>query len=169
MPSNQFLSQDAVGFSFEEETLFINLASESSALALSAIQVPAGIMKKAGRVVAAFIGVGAPSVSASGYVSGTVDANVRINSALVLSTAPAIHMAGSAGQVGRRATNIAGQVGQSAAAVSAVSGVVNQASAAFSAGAMISIDYNLRSMGSAAAGAAGTGFYVGVVVRYETT
>jgi hypothetical protein len=49
------------------------------------------------------------------------------------------------------------------------SAVVNQASAFASAGNMISIDYNLRSVGSAAAGAAGTGFYVGVVVRYETT
>ncbi len=158
MPANQFLSQDTVGFTFDEETLFISLANESSALTGSAIQVPAGIMKKPGRINNVFIGVGTPAVSASGFVSGTVDAQVRINSAAVLATLPAITMVGSAGAAGRRATNLGG----------GTSAVVNQASAAFSAGAMISIDYNLRSVGSAAATAAGTGFYAGVVVRYET-
>ena len=159
MPSNQFLSQDAVGFGYEEDSFFISLANESSALTGSATQVPAGIMKKNGRIANVFIGVGTPAVSASGFVSGTVDAQVKINSAAVLSTLPAITMVGSAGAAGRRATNAGG----------GTSAVVNQASAFASAGNMISIDYNLRSVGSAAATAAGTGFYVGVVVRYETT
>ncbi|CAB4142932.1 hypothetical protein UFOVP434_52 [uncultured Caudovirales phage] len=159
MPANNFLSQDAVGFTFDEEVLYFMTANETSAHGISGATIPVGIMKKPGRIAAAFVGVGTPAVSASGFVSGTVDAQVRINSATVMSTLPSIAMAGSAGQAGRRATNFGG--------AGVTSGVVNQASAAFSAGAMISIDYNARSVGSAAATAAGTGVYVGVLVRYE--
>jgi hypothetical protein len=157
MPSNKFLSNDTVGYRFEEVTFTASLVNESSALAGSAIQIPVAITPRAGRIVAAFIGVGTPAVSASGFVSGTVDAQVRINSAAVLSTLPAIAMAGSNSAAGRKATNAGG----------GVSGVPNTASSLFSAGAMISVDYNARSVGSAAAGAAGTGLYIGVTVRYE--
>jgi hypothetical protein len=157
MPANNFLSQDAVGYTFDEEVFYFALANESSALTGSATLVPLGIAKKAGRIADVFIGVGTPAVSASGFVSGTVDVQARVNSAAVMSTLPSIVMAGSAGAAGRKATNNGG----------GVSGVVNQASAAVAKGGMISIDYNARSVGSAAAGSAGTGLYVGVVVRYE--
>jgi hypothetical protein len=102
------------------------------------------------------IGVPVPAVSASGFVSGTVDAQVNINSAAVLSTLPAIAMVGSAGAVARKTTLTGG----------GTSAVVNQNSCYFSAGDCISVDYNARSVGSAAATAAGTGLYVGVRVRY---
>ena len=157
MALNNFLSQDTVGYSFDEEIFVVSLANESSALTGSATQVPAGIAKRAGRIADVFIGVGTPAVSASGFVSGTIDAQVRINSAAVLSTNPAITMAGSAGAAGRKATNAGG----------GTSAVINQASATFAKGGMISVDYNMRSVGSAAATSAGTGLYIGVVVRYD--
>lgn len=158
MPSNNFLSQDAAGFTYDEEIVMFAFANESSALTGSATLVPAKLTARAGRVVGAFIGVATPATSASGFVSGTVDAGVRINSAAVLSTNPSIVMAGSAGQAVRKSTNASG----------GTSAVVNAASAAFVAGAQISIDWNARSVGSAAAGAAGTGLYVGVVLRYDS-
>lgn len=160
MPANQFLSQDTAGFAFDEETLYFMTPLETSAHGISATGVPVGILRKPGRIQNVFIGVGTPAVSASGFVSGTVDANVRLNSATICTTLPSINMVGSAGAAGRRNTLV------SASGVTPA--VINPASNSAAAGTMISIDYNARSVGSAAAGAAGTGIYVGVVVRYET-
>tara|TARA_R110000868_G_scaffold4119_7_gene25019 strand:+ start:2717 stop:3199 length:483 start_codon:yes stop_codon:yes gene_type:complete len=159
MPSNTFLSQDAAGVTYDEEVVIFAFAQESSALTGSAAaSVPVKIAHRAGRVVGCFIGVATPATSASGFVSGTVDAGVRINSAAVLSTNPSIVMAGSAAQAIRKSTNAGG----------GVSAVVNAGSAAFVAGAQISVDWNARSVGSAAAGAAGSGLIVGVLLRYDS-
>lgn len=158
MPSNTFLSQDASGLTFDEEIVMFNFASETSAHTGSATLVPVKVTHRAGRVMGAFIGVAAPAVSASGFVSGTVDAGVRINSAVVLSTNPAIVMVASTSLATRKSTNAGG----------GTSAVVNANSAAFVAGAQISIDWNARSAGSAAAGAAGAGLYVGVLLRYDS-
>jgi hypothetical protein len=160
MADRLFLSNDSTvsggGIESDEEVLFFSFANESSALTGSAINVPLGIAKANGRIADVFIGVVAPAVSASGFVSGTVDATVKINSATALSTNPAITMAGSAGAATRKSTIAGG----------GTSAVVNVASANFSAGDAISIDWNARSVGSAAAGAAGTGLYLGVKLRY---
>lgn len=161
MPNRLLLSNDSTvsggGIQPDEEVLFFTWANETSAHGtLSATLVPVGIAKANGVISDVFVGVVLPAVSASGFVSGTVDATVNINSAAVLSTAASILMAGSAGAAVRKASNNGG----------GVSAVVNTASAAFSAGDQISIDYNSRSVGSAAAGAAGKGLYVGVTVRY---
>jgi hypothetical protein len=153
------LTNDAVdpsGFSYVEEVFTWNVASETSVMAASATLLPIAAMKANGRIVNAFIGLVTPPVSASGFVSGTVDATFRINSAEVLSTLPSIPMAGSAGAATRKSTNAGG----------GVSAVVNTASASFSAGDQISFDYNARSVGSAAAGATSKGLYATVVVRY---
>lgn len=155
-----FLSNDAVGggIDFNEATFYFGFASESSAAGTaSATLVPLFVAPENGRIVDCFVGVVLPAVSASGFVSGTQEANVRINSVQILSTVPAINMAGSAGQAVRKSTNAGG----------GVSAVVNWGSATFSAGDQISIDYNSRSVGSAAAGAAGKGLQVGVKVRYS--
>lgn len=160
MPSRIFLSNDGLpgvgGVTFDEEYFQFGQASETSALAGSASLVPLFIAKQNGVIADVVVGVALPGVSASGWVSGTVDATVRINSAAVCSTNPAINMAGSAGQATRKSTNSGG----------GVSAVVNVASAAFSAGDQISVDWNARSVGSAAATAAGQGFTGGVIIRY---
>ena len=170
MASRVFLSNDSTisggGVQTDEEIFFFSFANESSALGganASATLVPVAIAKAPGVISDVFVGVVLPPVSASGFVSGTVDAGVRINSAAVLSTNPAIAMAGSAGQAVRVATNTP----PNAASGLITSAVVNVASAAFSTGDQISIDWNTRSVGSAAAGAAGKGLYLGVVVRYN--
>lgn len=156
-----FLSNDSTittgGIEFDEELLFFNFANETSALTGSATLVPLGAAKAPGVIADAWISVVTPATSASGFVSGTVDIQVNINSAAVLSTQPAIVMAGSAGQATRKSTIAGG----------GTSAVVNTASAAFSAGDAISINWNARSVGSAAAGAAGTGLYATVRLRYS--
>jgi hypothetical protein len=159
MADRFFLSDDSAnpaGIGYNEEIFTWNVASETSVMNGSATLLPVGVMKQNGRIVDAFIGVVAPALSASGFVSGTIDATFRINSAEVLSTLPAIVMAGSAGQATRKSTNAGG----------GVSAVVNAASANFSAGDQISFDYNARSVGSAAAGATAKALYASVVVRY---
>ena len=161
MANRLLLSNDSTvsggGIQPDEEVLFFSWAGESSAHGtLSATLVPLGVAKANGVISDVFIGVVLPAVSASGFVSGTTEAQVNINSAAVCSTVPLINMAGSAGQAVRKSTNAGG----------GTSAVVNVASATFSAGDQISIDYNSRSVGSAAAGAAGKGFFAAVVVRY---
>ena len=160
MPDRIFLSNDSTitggGIEADEEVFFFSFANESSAHTGSAINVPLANAKANGRIVDVWIATVAQAVSASGFVSGTVDATAKINSATVLSTNPAIAMVGSAGAVARKTTLTGG----------GTSAVVNVASANFSAGDAITIDWNARSVGSAAAGAAGTGLTVGVKVRY---
>jgi hypothetical protein len=154
-----FLSNDAAGYSFEEAEFTYDFASETSVHGNSAAVIGiAGPMKRAGKIVDVAIGVVRPATSASGFVSGTVTATMRINSAAVCSTDPAIPMAGSAGQAVRVSTN---------SSTVATSAVVNAASAAFAQGAQLQFDYNARSVGSAAAGATGTGFSLTCRVRYD--
>jgi hypothetical protein len=159
MSDRLFLSNDTVGGGVRkhEETFHFYLASESSALTGSATLLPRFIAPQAGRVVDFFIGVVRPALSASGFVSGTVDAGLRINSASILTTAPAIAMAANSAAAVRKSTNAGG----------GTSAVITVASSRFSAGDMISYDYNARSVGSAAAGAAGIGLYGGITVRYD--
>ncbi len=171
MADRLFLSNDGLtsaqipGYDFHEEIRFFSLANESSALASSATLVPVFLADKPGRIVDFWIGVVTPAVSASGFVSGNVSATVNINSAAALSTPPAIiGPVGSAGAAGRQTTNTT--FTSAAGKPSPVSAVVNPLSANFSAGDMISINYNLQSAGSAAATAAGTGFYAAVKLRY---
>ena len=164
MADRKFLSNDSTvsggGIQEDEEVLFYSWANESSAhgagAACSATLVPLGIAKANGVISNVYIGVVLPAVSASGFVSGTVDANVNINSAAVCATGPSILMAGSAGAAVRKNTLSGG----------GVSAVLTAASAVFSAGDQISLDFNSRSVGSAAAGAAGKGFYAAVTLRY---
>jgi hypothetical protein len=157
----QILSNDSTisggGVEFDDEIFTFNFANETSALTGSATLVPIVNAKAPGVIADVWIGTVAQAVSASGFVSGTVDAQVNINSAAVLSTLPAINMVGSAGQVVRKTTLTGG----------GVSAVVNLASASFSAGDAISLNWNARSVGSAAAGAAGAGLYVSVRLRYK--
>ena len=148
----------------DEQMFFYNpQVSETSAAtgATSAQIVPLFIAKAPGRVVDAFVAVAQTAVSASGFVSGTVNANVRINSATILSTQPAIPMAAASAANNRSRTNNA-----TTSLAATVSAVVNAASATFQQGDQISIDYGVISAGSAAAGLGVTGVSVGVVVRY---
>lgn len=172
MADRIFLSNDNLtsaqvpGYQYHEEHRHWQQASETSALTGSATLVPVFIAPANGRIVDFYIGVVTPAVSASGFVSANVSADLRINSAAVCSTQPLIKgPLGSAGAAGRQTTITT--FTSAAGKPSPVSAVVNVASAAFSAGDMISIDYNLQSAGSAAAGAAGTGFYAGIKVRYD--
>ena len=158
-------SAQIAGYNYHEATHVFALANESSALTGSATLVPVFLAPDNGRIIDFYIGVVSPAVSASGFVSGNVSADVRINSAPVCSTQPQIvGPLGSAGAAGRQTTNTT--FTSAAGKPSPVSAVINVNSAVFSAGDAISIDYNLVSGGSAAAGTAGKGFYAAVKVRY---
>lgn len=165
MADRIFLSNDATssaqsGTENDEEVFILNpVVNETSALANTTVTLAQlTTAKKNGRVVEFWIGTAVgPAVSASGFVSGSLSANLRINSVSCLSTLPAIvGPATSAGAAGRKTTNAGG----------GVSGVVNAASGVFSAGDQFAVDYVWQSAGSAAAGAAAAGFYVGMTVRY---
>lgn len=157
MADELVLSNDSAGFQLAARTYVFNSVSETSVHGVSAAVVPLFQAQASGRISDFQIGVVLPAVSASGFVSGTVDATLRINSVACLSTNPSIAMAGSAGQAARAATNVSGAL--------AVSGVVNVASGAVVPGDQVQMDYNARSVGSAAAGAAGKGFYATVTFR----
>lgn len=151
-------------FGYEEPYFYSPMVSETSAAtgATSAQVVPLFIAAHPGTIVDCIVGVAQTAVSASGFVSGTVNANVRVNSASVLSTQPAIAMAAASAANNRSITNNGtGSLG------TVTSAVVNAASAAFNKGDEISIDYGVISAGSAAAGQATKGLYVGVTVRYN--
>ena len=117
-----------------------------------------GVAKRPGRIVDAFV-VATPGLSVSGFVSGTVSANVRINSVSALSTLPGIVMATSAGDYIQKATN--------KSANGATSAVVNSASANFSAGDVITVDFTTQSGNSGTIASVGQGMVVGVLVRYS--
>lgn len=157
MADELVLSNASAGYTLAARTYVFNFASETSAHGVSAAVIPLFQAAGSGRISDFQIGVVLPAVSASGFVSGTVDATLRINSVACLSTNPSIAMAGSAGQAARIATNVSGAL--------AVSGVVNVASGAVVPGDQVQMDYNARSVGSAAAGAAGKGFYATVTFR----
>lgn len=160
MPSDEiFLSNTLSGYDYNEESFVYNFVSETSVHGNSGTRYELGQAPRSGRITSFEIGVVAPATSASGFVSGTVGATLRVNSAAVCSTDPAIAMAGSAGQA-VRTTSIT-------SAVNVVPGVVNAASGAVNKGDQLSLDWNARSVGSAAAGAAGVGFCAVVRVRYS--
>ena len=171
MADRLFLTDDTVGYSYDDpnNAVFFQLrAADTSAHGFSAGNVEClGPMPANGRVVDFQIHVNAPAVSGSGFVSGTVDALLRLNSANIMTTNPSISMAGSASAVwpNGTATNRA-QSASAAGIVFVTSGVINGASAAFSAGDYLSIDWNARSVGSGAPTSAGTGLRAYVVVRY---
>lgn len=148
-----------------EETLFFNpMLSETSAAtaATSAQLVPLFQAAHPGTITDCYVGVAATAVSASGFVSGTINANVRINSTTALSTLPSIPMAAASAATTRSMTN-----NSLSSVATTVSAVVNTASATFNKGDQISIDYGVISAGSAAAGVSAKGVYVGVVIRYN--
>ncbi len=159
MASELFLSNDAAGFAYLEETFTYNFVSETSVHGNSGTRFSLGQVPRSGKIVQFEIGVVAPAVSASGFVSGTVGATLRVNSAAVCSTDPTIDMAGSAGAAVRK-TSITSAAGIVPAAINAASAAVNK-------GDQLALDFNARSVGSAAAGAAGVGFYATVKVRYD--
>lgn len=170
MADRKILSNDTVtaplkqGLATDEEVFTFGQLSETSALTGSAV-VPLFIAKQNGRIVDLVIGVVAPAVSASGFVSANVSADVKINSVPVCSTTPQIYgPVASAGAATRKVTNA---VSTSAAGNPApTSAVINLASSYFSTGDQVALSYNMVSGGSAAAGTAGTGFYAQVRVRY---
>lgn len=166
-----YLSNDSTssggGIHADSEEFFYNpQVSETSAAtaATSAQIVPLFIAKGPGRVKDVFVAVAQTAVSASGFVSGTVNANVRINSVTVCSTQPAIPMAAASAASNRSRTN-----NSTTSLATTVSAVINQNSATFVQGDQISIDYGVTSAGSAAAGLPVTGVSVGVVVRYTAS
>lgn len=159
MAKRLFLSNESnTGYHYDEEIFNFRFDGDTSVHANSAVDVcVAGPMKGTGEIIEFAIGVTKIATSASGFVSATVDAQLKINSVACLSTQPAIAgPVASAGVAVRAATNAGG----------GVSGVVNSASAVFSAGDFISLDWEGVSTGSAAATATGTGFYAAVKVRY---
>lgn len=153
------------GIHQDEQTFYPSIQlSETSAItgATSAQIVPLFIAKANGRITDLQLGLAQTAVSASGFVSGTANANIRINSQTICSTQPAIGMASASAANNRSRTNNA----TSSNGV-ITSAVINVASANFSAGDQISYDYGFLSAGSAAAGLGATGLYLGVTVRYE--
>lgn len=153
------------GIHADEQMFFYDpMVNETSAAtaATSAQLVPLFIAKAPGRITDCFVAVAQTAVSASGFVSGTVNANVRVNSAVALSTQPSIPMAAASAASNRSRTN-----NSTTSLATTVSAVVNVASASFLQGDQISIDYGVTSAGSAAAGLGVTGVSVGVIVRYN--
>lgn len=160
MPARIYLSNDADGQNFVEDEFHYSWVSETSAHGLSATLLSlCGPMTADGEIVDVVLGVVRPALSASGFVSGTVDFDVKINSATCLSVLPAIAMVATSATAVRVNTN-----GTAAAATPAT---INTGSNRFSAGDQICVNYNARSVGSAAAGAAGIGLYAVVKVRYN--
>jgi len=152
-------------YDYDEEVFTFGLANATSANTGSAQHVISFVAKRHGRISDFYIRA-VPAVSASGFVSANLTANVRINSVSALSTLPVIDgPVGSAGAATAKATNVGGT--SAAGNPGPVSAVINSASANFSAGDLVSIEYNLQSGGSAAAGTAGTGFAGTIVVRYS--
>lgn len=175
MADNLILSNDALGYEFYEETIEFPTCvplplNDASALAFStsAAPAPVRVMNRPGRIIDFGFGVVNPAVSASGFVSGTIDATLTINGVgSVLSQLPTVKMYGSAGQLSGA---LSGRVFVNASAASTafqIPAVINQASAQFNAGDQLGVQVNARSVGSAAAGTAGAGFYGYVKVRYS--
>jgi len=163
MADKILLSNDAIrgyGFDVQYITLPI-LQNESSAHATSAnTLVPLFTLPGNARIVDFFIDTVNVALSASGFVSGTISADLRRNSATVLSTVPAITgPVATSALVVRQCT-----LGPSAANI--VSAVVNQASSLCSAGDQLAVNWTMQSGASAAPGSAGRGFKATVVLRY---
>lgn len=156
------LSNDATtGYAYDERIItFPILANESSThVGSTNTLIPIFVAPANGRVVDFYISVVNVALSASGFVSGTVSADLRKNSASVLSTVPAL-----TGPVATSAL-VVRQCTLGPSAANLISAVVNQASAAFSAGDQFAINGTMQSGGSAAPGAAGKGFVATMKVR----
>lgn len=151
------------GIVYDDDNIYIPLLiNEASAHGTAAVTfaVAAGPMNQKGRVIDFAVGVGRVAVSASGFISANVSANLRINSVSCLSTIPVLlGPVGSSNSALATATNLC-------SAGNGVSAVVNAASANFSAGDRISIDWTAQSAGSAAPTQTGTGLWANVRVRY---
>jgi len=162
MPDRLFLGNDAVrGYGYDERVIVLPiLANESSVHVTSAnTLVPVFTCPANGRIVDFYISVVNVALSASGFVSGTVSADLRKNSASVLSTVPAITgPVATSALVVRQCT-----LGPSAANI--VSAQINQASAAVSAGDQLAINWTMQSGASAVPGSAGKGFNAVIRLR----
>ncbi len=164
MADDILLSSDAVGYEFDDETKWFTVQgawTELSAHGLSASGiVPQMLAQRSGRIIDFGMGV-IPATSASGFITGTATTHLFINGASIFSNAPVIAKAGSTGQHVRTFVNTSTT---STAFVNPA--VLNTASATVNVGDQIGAIYDLQSVGSAAAGAAGTGYYAYVTIRY---
>lgn len=158
------------GYDGRKSTYTFNWASDVSAhgaATTSGANVPIGpaftvpLGSPGGRIVDFGIFVNRPALSASGFVSGTVTGSLRINSATVCSTTPIINMAANSAAAIPTLANVSAT---STAAVTPT--VLNTNSCAWSGSAFLSFDYDTKSAGSAAAGAAGIGFRAYCVVQH---
>ena len=149
---------------FDDHNILYNpQVSETSACnnLTSAQSVPLFIASTNGHIADCFVAVAQTAVSASGFISGYINANVRINGNSCLTTLPSIVQAAASAANSRSRTN-----NSLSSMATTVSAVVNASSANFSAGDCISIDYGCLSAGSAAAGQPFAGIYIGVTARY---
>lgn len=129
--------------------VFINGASGATG---SATNFVLGTAKASGILQGFYITVNGPALSASGFISGSISATCRINSAAALASLPAV--AGPASASGGFAWRV-------------ISGAVDPNSARVVPGDLITGDYVCQSGGSAAAGAAATGFTMTAILRYD--
>lgn len=162
MADKLFLSNDAVrGYGFDVKYIPLAiLANESSAHATSAnTLVPIWTAPANGRVVDFFIDTVQVALSASGFVSGTISADLRRNSASVLSTVAAI-----TGPVATSALCVR-QCTLGPSAANLQSAVVNGQSSLFSAGDQFAVNWTMQSGASAVPGSGGKGFKATLVVR----
>lgn len=170
MASRLLLSNDAntapqgQGIVYDNDHIYLaGLANATSAHGTAGVTLAfvAGPMPQGGTIVDFAIGVTGVAISASGFISGNISANLRINSVSCLSTLPALigPVAGSATQFVKAQTNLCSANG--------VSAVINTASAAFVTGDYITWDFVAGSAGSAAATVAGAGLWGKVSVRYN--
>jgi len=165
MADRLYLGNDSVtGYGFDvREITFPILANESSTHVGSANTLQAlWTAPQGGRVVDFYISVVNVALSASGFVSGTVSADLRKNSASVLSTVAAITgPVATSALVVRQCT-----LGPSAANIQ--SAVVNAASGSFAAGDQFSLNWTMQSGASAVPGSAGKGFVATMKVRLSS-
>ena len=130
---------------------FVNATSAATGSATLVLPTT-GVVKASGEVCGFVINVNGPALSASGFVSATISANLRINSVSCLTVLPGVSGPASA---------------SAGFAFRTISGTVNPASARVNPGDQITLDYNCQSGGSAAAGAAAIGFSAFAIVRYD--
>lgn len=158
--ADKVLISNATTYGYDYDDKLIHIAGTATgvsvhgAATMSALGQNVFVAQANGRFTDVGLAAQRMALSASGFVSGTVLATLRINSVAVCSTDPSITMAGSAGAVGQTATN------KTATGANAVSGIVNTASAAFSTGDIITVDWNTFSVGSAAATSSGIGLSI---------
>ncbi len=160
MADKIFLDNDSTGYGFSNEKFNFpqQPTTEASAHGFSGTTVQLGIVNASGRVYDFQLGIVNPALSASGYVSGTVDCDLLVNGASIMSTKPAFAMVATSALVVRQSTN-----GTSAANITFP--IINTASAAVVPGDQICVTFNARSNGSAAAGFAGHGLVGYALIR----